>query len=289
MQTRFPKLFRYMPCCLFIAFFSLSASASCVGDQQSDKVYKVSVVPQKSPSEIFSVWSQLLDRVGKKTGMCFTLTLQSNIQDFEARLLTGEPDFSWVNPYHALMAHNKHGYLTLVRDGKSLLSGLLTVRGDSPVNSLDQLSDANIAFPSPNAFAASLLIRAMLDKQNVPIKPIYVKTHTNVYRATLVGDVKAGGGVNNTFDREPQALRDELRVLYQTPSYAPHPLIVNPRVPQADQQAFTKAFLALTEDPKMAALLEKIPMPMPVLADYDRDYRPLESLGLEKYVVAGSD
>ncbi|MDO8772399.1 MAG: PhnD/SsuA/transferrin family substrate-binding protein [Burkholderiaceae bacterium] len=122
MQTRFPKLLRSMPCCLLIAFFSISASASCVGDQQSNKIYKVSVVPQKSPSEIFSVWSQLLDRVGKKAGMCFTLTLQSNIQDFEARLLTGEPDFSWVNPYHALMAHNKHGYRTLVRDGGWLVT-----------------------------------------------------------------------------------------------------------------------------------------------------------------------
>lgn len=276
-------------CCIVTGFFSASASASCVGDQHSAKVYKVSVVPQKSPSEIFSVWSLLLDQVGKKTGMCFTLTLQSSIQDFEARLLTGEPDFAWVNPYHALMSHKKHGYIPLVKDGKLLLSGVLVARADSQIDSLSQLKDANIAFPSPNAFAASLLIRAMLDKNNVPIKPVYVKTHTNVYRATLVGDVKAGGGVNNTFRREPIALQNELKVLFETPLYAPHPLIVNPRVPLADQEAFTQAFLELIDDPKMVPLLEKIPMPKPVSANYDRDYRPLDSLGLERYVVSGSD
>lgn len=275
--------------CLASTFFYITgAEANCIGDQQSTAIYSVSVVPQIPPSEIFSVWSVLLDRIGKNTGLCFTLVLQSNIQDFEARLLTGEPDFSWVNPYHAVMAHKKLGYIPLLRDRK-LLSGLLITRKDSPVQSLQMLKDARIAFPSPNSFAASLLIRATLDQDHIPIKPVYVKTHSNVYRATLIEDVKAGGGVNNTFAREPVSLQKELKVLYETPAYAPHPVIVNPRVSELHQQAFTHAFLALAKDPEMSLLLNKIPMPAPVLADYRRDYFPLESLGLEKYVVVGSD
>ncbi len=271
-------------CCLPFA-----VHATCIGDQSSSKVYTVSIVPQKPASEIYSIWSPLLDRIGHQAGMCFTLTLQANIQDFEARVLTGDPDFSWMNPYHAVMAHNKLGYIPLVRDGKDLLSGLLVVRRDSSIDSVDMLKDARIAFPSPNSFAASLLIRAMLDKKNVPFKPIYVKTHSNVYRATVIDDVKAGGGVNNTFLSEPVSLQNELRELYQTPGYAPHPLMVNPRVPKADQEAFTHAFLALTDTPETKALLLKIPMPAPIVANYDRDYQPLEALGLEKYVVAGGD
>jgi phosphonate transport system substrate-binding protein len=177
-------------------------------------------------------------------------------QDFEARLLTGEPDFSWVNPYHALMAHNKHGYLTLVRDGKSLLSGLLTVRGDSPVNSLNQLSDANIAFPSPNAFAASLLIRAELAKKKIDINPVFVKTHSNVYRSIIGKDAVAGGGVNNTLDNEVPEVRQQLRVLFETPAYTPHPIVTHPSVTAAVRDRFLKAMLKLTQDDEGRKLLD---------------------------------
>lgn len=284
------NLSRWILCCLLaVGSFAAASQPSCVGDQHSSKIYTVSVVPQKPLSEIFAIWSPLLDRIGKKIDMCFSLTLQSNIQDFEGRVLTGEPDFAWMNPYHAVMVHKKLGYTPLVRDGKNLLSGILVVRQDSLAKSIEMLKNDRIAFPSPNAFAASLLIRALLDKNNVPFKPVYVKTHSNVYRATLIDDVAAGGGVNNTFSSEPVSLQNELRILYETPGYAAHPIMVNPRVSKADQVAFTEAFIALADHPSSEALLEKIPMPKPVVANYARDYQPLEALGLEKYVVTGSD
>ena len=284
------RFIRWFACASLVAgCFSAAAQPTCVGDQHSSKIYTVSVVPQKPLSEIFAIWSPLLDRIGKKIDMCFSLILQSNIQDFEGRVLTGEPDFSWMNPYHAVMVHKKLEYMPLVRDGKNLLSGILVVRKDSLAKSIEMLKDDRIAFPSPNSFAASLLIRAMLDKNDVAFKPVYVKTHSNVYRATMIDDVSAGGGVNNTFSSEPVSLRNELRVLYETPGYAAHPIMVNPRVPKADQLAFTEAFIALADHPGSEALLEKIPMPKPIIANYARDYQPLEALGLEKYVVTGSD
>jgi phosphonate transport system substrate-binding protein len=56
-----------------------------------------------------------------------------------------------------------------------------------------------LAFPSPNAFAASLITRATLSQRGIDIKPLYVKTHSNVYRSVLQADVVAGGAVNNTW------------------------------------------------------------------------------------------
>ena len=271
------------------AVLPASVTAACFGDTQSKKIYSVSVVPQKTPSEIFSTWSALLDQIGKQTGMCFELQLQSTIPDFELKILAGDPDFAWMNPYHEVMAHKKQGYIPLVRDGKNLLKGLLVVRADSTINSVDMLKQARIAFPSPNAFAASLLIRATLDKSNLNIKPVYVKNHQNVYRATLNEDVQAGGGINSTLSGEPESLKKNLRILFETPGYAAHPLSANPRVPAEDQEAFTNAFLSLASTPQTARLLDQIPMPHPVRADYSRDYAPLESLNLEKYVVTASE
>lgn len=126
-----------------------------------------------------------------------------------------------MNPYHQVMVRQR--YQPLVGDGATLLRGILAVRRDSPITSLQQLNGAMIAFPSPNAFAASLLIRAHLRQQGVAFTPVYLKTHSNVYRAVAIDQVGAGGGVNNTLQREPVELRERLRVLFTTPGYPAHP------------------------------------------------------------------
>jgi phosphonate transport system substrate-binding protein len=98
-------------------------------------------------------------------------------------------------------------------------------------------------------------------------------------------DVVAGGGVNNTFEREPTDIHDQLRVLYETPGFAPHPLMANSRISEALRAKVTASFIALAADPANAALFDAIQMPKPIAADYGRDYLALEKLGLEKFTV----
>ncbi|MDQ5946748.1 MAG: hypothetical protein QG619_2178, partial [Pseudomonadota bacterium] len=112
-----------------------------------------------------------------------------------------------------------------------------------------------------------------------------VKTHTNVFRAVLLGEVPAGGAVNNTLAQEAAAIRDRLQVLYETPAVAPHPLAAHPRVPEAVRKAVAEAILKLAAIPDGKALLAACQMADPVAADYNRDYLPLERLNLNRYVV----
>ncbi len=274
---------------LAILALGIDARAECVGDRAARKPLSVHLVPQVTAADLFAAWTPVLERVGKATGQCFEIHVATSIPSFEEALLAGEPDLAFMNPYHQVMAKRRQGYVPLVRDDRSKLSGLLVVRKESPIASVSQLAGATLAFPAPNAFAASLLIRASLARQRVTIQPRWVKTHSNVYRAVAARDVVAGGGVNNTYLREPEALRNSLRVLWETPSYASHPLSAHPRVPAAVREAVASAIIALGADPSGRPLLEKVLLPVPVAADYARDYRPLETLGLEAFVVAGGD
>jgi ABC-type nitrate/sulfonate/bicarbonate transport system substrate-binding protein len=63
------------------------------------------------------------------------------------------------------------GFLPLVRDGQSQLEGILVVRKDSPVRRIADLSGATVAFPASNAFAASLLPRALLSRAGLHDRP----------------------------------------------------------------------------------------------------------------------
>jgi phosphonate transport system substrate-binding protein len=249
------------------------------------QTYTVSVVPQFPAVEIHRGWTPLVARLQKETGLNFTLQVSASIPEFEDLLLAGQPDFAYMNPYHQVLAKKAKGYIPLVR-GSNLLTGVLLVRKDDPIQSVRELDGKEVAFPAPNAFGASLWIRALLaEKEKVRITPVYVKTHSNTYRYVVMGRAQAGGGINNTLSEEPEEIRANLRILMETPGVAPHPLSAHPRVPESTRQKVTAALQRIASDAEGRALMAGVQMESLVRADYTRDYLPLEKYGLESYVV----
>lgn len=271
-----------------LCLVSFGVHAACLGDQNASKVHTFDVVPQLTAAKIYATWSPLLQRVGQETGMCFELRVSPTIPEFEQRLLKGESDFSFVNPYHAVLAYQKKKYQPLLADSQDLLTGILVVRADSSIKALEDLKGKNVTFPAPNSFAASLLIRAELAKKKIDITPVFVKTHSNVYRSVISKDAAAGGGVNNTLDNEAPEVRQQLRVLFETSTYTPHPLVTHPSISAATRERFLKSMLNLTQDEEGRKFLDSINLQKPQLVTYAKHYKSLESLQLEKFLVLTS-
>jgi len=262
----------------------------CLGDRQRPgRPIRVSVVPQRPPAETFAVWTPLLQQLGQVSKQCFVLRVAPTIPTFEAELRSGRADCVYMNPYHAVLAQRWRGYIPLVRDGSKPLRGLLVVRKDSPIRSIRELNGQAVAFPSPNAFAATLLPRVLLARQCITIQPVFENTHSNVYRSVALGMLPAGGGINNTLRRERPELREELRVLWQTPPFPSHPFACLPSLAQARREALQAGFLTLATNPANHGLLDAIQIPEPVRADFRRDYQALLGLGLERFAVLGSN
>lgn len=266
----------------------LLAALAAVGNgaaAQTPAKYTFAVVPQYSALEIHKDWAPLLTRLAKETGFALELKIAGTIPLFEASFLKGEPDFAYLNPYHAVMAKKAQAYVPLLRDSKPL-TGELVVRKDSTIKTLKDLNGQKIAFPAPNAFGASLYMRALLTEEAaIQFESVYVKTHPNVYRYVIRKDAAAGGTINAALNDEVPEVRAQMQTIYQTPPAAPHPVVAHPRVADAAQKALTQAFLALTKDAEGRALLKAIRTPAPVAASYLLDYQPLEKLRLEKYIV----
>jgi phosphonate transport system substrate-binding protein len=249
----------------------------------------VAVVPQFTSLQVHKDWTPFLERLSRDSGVPLKLKVYQRIPGFEADMLKGAPDLVFMNPYHQVMAKRAAGYMPLVRDNNPL-TGILLVRRDSPVKTIKNLAGEKLAFPAPNAFAASLYMRALLvEQEGIKFDPIYVNTHSNVFRQIILGDMAAGGTTKNSFKREPDAVTMQLRVLFETPGVAPHPFAAHPRVSKAQRKALVDAILHLREDATAAPLLQGVQMPEPVVADYVRDYQPLERLKLEKYLVIEKD
>jgi len=270
--------------CMYVLCIGTSYGA-CLGTQLSTKVYTFDVVPQFPAAKIYTTWSPLLQRIGQDAGLCFDLRVSASIPEFEQKFLKGESDFVFLNPYHAVLAYQKKKYQPLLADAQDLLTGILVVRSDNPIKNLHDLKGKNITFPAPNSFAASLLIRAELAKQKIDINSVFVKTHSNVYRSVINKDALAGGGVNNTLDNEAHEVRQQLRVLYETPAYTPHPVATHPTVTSEVRDRFFKAMVKLAQDEEGQKLLDGINLTKPQAVSYAKNYKVLESLQLEKFLV----
>jgi len=274
------KVLRFIITGWFVATMSLATTA-----RAEQVTFKLAVVPQFAATQVNHDWTPLLAALEQATGYHLQLTLYEQVQQFESELLQGVPDFVYLNPYHMVMANEAQGYRPLLRDSDNL-SGILVVRRDGPIKSLADLANATVAFPSPNALGASLYLRALLaETEKITVKPDYVGNHQTVYRQVLRGDAAAGGGVLRTLNKEPDAVREQLSILYSTPDVASHPFAAHPRVANEVVQKITDALLALGNDATGRKLLEAVLMPKPVRADYQRDYAQLGKLKLERYAV----
>lgn len=253
---------------------------------QQQPPYTISVVPQFPRLVLFEDWQPLLDHLSAELGVRFELQVEDTIPDFERSFLDGGPDFAFMNPYHAVMAMRAQGYIPLVSDSSRQLKGILVVDKDSPYRSVQDLDGRALAFPSPNAFGASLYMRALLaEREGISFDPLYVETHSNAYRYALLGKAAAGGGVMNTLKREAEGFQAELRVLYETPGVRPHPLSAHPRVPEELRQRLVEALLNLYASEEGRGILRAVQLAEPVRVDYAADYLELESLNLERYVI----
>jgi phosphonate transport system substrate-binding protein len=262
---------------LALVFISLLAQSS------ESVVYRFGVVPQFEQRKLFSIWRPILDELEKRTGFKFELIGSPKIPVFEQKYMEGTYDFAYMNPYHLLTAHDSQGYMPLIRDGERKLKGILVVPKESPIQSVRELAGKRVAFPSPNALGASLLMRAELaNLRNVEVIPHYVQTHSSVYLHVALGLTSAGGGVLTTLQSQKPEIKQKLRILYETREVSPHPISAHPRVPEAHRKQILQALLAISQTKNGTALFARIPMRRAVAASLE-DYTPLASLGLDEF------
>ncbi len=238
------------------------------------------VVPQQSSSTLARQWTPLLDQLSTLSGIELRFQTAPDIPTFEARLAEGAYDLAYMNPYHFTVFNRAPGYHALAKAQGKRITGIIVVPKESPIQSVQALEGATLAFPSPAAFAASILTRAHLRDAGVHFTPQYVASHDSVYQAVARGLFPAGGGIPRTFGRLPEALRDQLRVLWKSEGFTPHAFAIHPRVEAAQREALQAALLRLEQSEAGRVALEALGMPALEQAS-DGDWDDVRALHIE--------
>jgi phosphonate transport system substrate-binding protein len=109
------------------------------------KEYVFAVLPQQPPVAMHALWRPLLDRLEQELGVRLKLKLYENMTEFEEDAIHGEGDFVFSTPVQIPLFRKQQGYLPLVR-GTHYLTGIVFVRKDSPITSIDELAGKEVAF-----------------------------------------------------------------------------------------------------------------------------------------------
>ena len=248
------------------------------------QTYTFAVTPQFEQRKLIAIWIPIVEEMEKRTGLSLKLTSMMSVPDFEKELAKSTFDFVYCNPYSIIKSVPSPGYIPLVRD-KEPLRGILLVRKDSAITKLSELEGKTVAFPSPNAIGASLLMRADLARlHHITINPKYVKTHSSVYFHVVNGLTDAGGGVETTLQEQEPAVRDALRIIYTTREFPSLPVAANPRVPKSDREKVRKALLELSATEEGKEMFARVPMQEKIATSLD-DYAPMRAWGLESFWI----
>jgi len=247
--------------------------------------YSFGVVPQFSSERISKTWEPILDLLEKETGYQFELYGSLDIPAFERHFSKGHFDFAYMNPYHAIVAHEEEGYEPIIRDVGRNLYGILVTRKDSSIKSMQELDGKKVAFPAPNALGASLMPRAEFSQQHkIAVDEVYVSSHSSVYLNVVLGLAAAGGGVQKTLSQQPAKIQSQLKIISKTQEVPAHPISAHQRVPEKVKQAVANAFIHLAGTPYGAKLLNKIPMKVAGNTSI-KEYDVLRSMGLDEFYI----
>lgn len=216
------------------------------------------IVPQQSPSKMVHLWLPIAEYLSKETGFNIVYKTEVSISKFEEELYSGKYDFAYMNPYHYVTAHKIRGYEALLRAEKPL-QGILVSSKDISVMDQNLFRGKYFLFPSPNAFAATILIKYELKKKydfdiEKEAKYRYVNSHDSVYKGVARGVGAFGGGIIRTYDTiKDMDSKSRIKILYKSEVYPSHPIAVHPSLSQEEKEILEKAILSIPEN-----LLDKL-------------------------------
>ena len=243
---------RCITCCVLL-LCTFAAAANTVSQSIT-----LGVVPQQSAKKMAERWQPLIQYISEYTGLDIEFKTAKDIPTFEENVANGEYDIAYMNPYHFVVFNDSAGYNALARQKNKAIKGIIVVRKDSGIDTLEELDGTEIAFPAPAAFAATIITSAELRKRNITVIPRYVNSHDSVYLAVERGFFQSGGGIVRTLKVLPKDVSDNLKILWESNGYTPHALATHPEMAQNHREAILKALISISSDTSKSWVLEQL-------------------------------
>lgn len=251
--------------------------------QAQDRIYRVGIHPLHNPQRLMEVYGPLVDHLNAgMPDVDLQLEASRNYEEYEKKLYGGEFAFAMPNPYQTVLAQRR-GYRVIAKMGDDTqFRGLILVRRDSPVRSVQDLRGRTVAYPAATALAATMLPQYYLHTRgldvNREVQSLYVGSQESAITSVLRGHVAAAATWSvpwRAYQKENPVQAALLEVKWQTEPLVNNSWMVREDVPPEVAQRFTHLLVGLGDDAQGRSLLQRLPAAPFELAS-DKTYAPVQ-------------
>ncbi len=225
---------------------------------QAQTVFKVTAIPDESPTELARKAAPLVKYLEKTLGMKVEFTPVSDYAASVEALANKQVDLAWYGGFTFVQANVRSGgkAVPLVQREEDEKFRSVFITSDPSIKTLADLKGKNVSFGSQSSTSGHLMPRSYLLQANIdPDKDFkrvaYSGAHDATIAAVAAGKVEAGAlniSVWEKFVAEGKVDTTKVKVFYTTPGYFDYNWTVHADMPAAQREKLTKAFLALDKN-----------------------------------------
>jgi phosphonate transport system substrate-binding protein len=184
----------------------------------------------------------------KDLGRAVDLYSAPSIRTHVERIVRPDYDIVFTAPHMGRLAQLDGGYVP-IGSFERPLTGVISVRNDGPIKSLDQLRGKTVAI-NDRLVLNSILTLKDLEKRGIGLRDLVIVPAASQNSALLsvaAGDVDAAITVNFAIGQIPPERQGELRILFQTEEVPGMPstlILVHPAMPARDRQRLEASLMS---------------------------------------------
>ena len=240
----------------FLKTVAATAVLAFTGLAQAQAVFKITAIPDESPTELARKAAPLVKYLETALGMKVEFSPVSDYAAAVEALANKQVDMAWFGGFTFVQANVRSGgkVIPLVQREEDEKFRSVFITSDPAIKGLADLKGKTLSFGAPPSTSGHLMPRSFLMKASIdPNKDLkrvaFSGAHDATIAAVAAGKVDAGAlniSVWEKFVADKKVDTDKVKVIFTTPAYFDYNWTVHADMPVAQREKITKAFLALS-------------------------------------------
>ena len=251
----------------FVAAAAITLASGLSMTAQAQQVFRVTAIPDESPTELSRKAAPLMKYLEAKLGMKIEFTPVNDYAASVEALINKKVDLAWFGGFTFVQANARSGgkVLPLVQREEDEHFKSVFITADPAIKTLADLKGKDVSFGSQSSTSGHLMPRSFLLAAGVdPDKDFRRVAFSGAHDATIAavasGKVQAGAlniSVWDKFVAEKKVDTTKVRAFYTTPEYFDYNWTVHSEMPAALREKLKAALLDLNRNtPEGKEILE---------------------------------
>jgi len=231
---------------------------ACAGLVPAQQVFRITAIPDESPTELARKAGPLVRYLEGKLGMKVEYTPVSDYAAAVETLVNRKVDMAWFGGFTFVQANVRSGgkVIPIVQREEDEKFRSVFITSDPAIKTLADLKGKDVSFGSQSSTSGHLMPRSFLLEAGInPDKDFRRVAYSGAHDATIAavasGKVQAGAlniSVWDKFVADKKVDPGQVRVFFTTPGYYDYNWTVHADMPAATREKLAAALLALSRD-----------------------------------------